>query len=121
MRVCALTRQGYFDDKYYYSPHFNTPLLSQVSAIETTGHPTNYISQGMELFFAPNEEVLDQDFLSNAINFENVEYNHDYGTCMLTFNHRHKHSRSISLPGIIRPGLYFTQPLIVSSLNKDDP
>ena len=74
----------------------------------------------MELFFAPNEEVLDRDLLFNAINLESVEYNHDYGTCMLTCIHCHKHSRSISVPGIIRSGLCFTQPLIVPSLSKDD-
>ena len=40
---------------------------------------------------------------------------------MLTCIHCHKHSRSISVPGIIRSGLCFTQPLIVPSLDKDDP
>ena len=40
---------------------------------------------------------------------------------MLTCVHCHKHSHSISVPGIIRLGLCFTQPLIVSTLNKDDP
>ena len=59
MRVCALTCQGYLDVKCYYSSHFSTTFLSQVSTIEATGHPKQYISQGMQLFFAPNEEVLD--------------------------------------------------------------
>ena len=40
---------------------------------------------------------------------------------MLTCVHRHKHNRSISVPGVIRSGLCFTQPLIVPSLDKDDP
>ena len=74
----------------------------------------------MELFFAPNKEVLDQDLLSNVINLKSVEYNHDYGICMLTCVHCHKHSRSISVPGIIRLGLCFTQPLLVPFLDKDD-
>ena len=55
MGVCVLTKQGYIDVKYYYSPHFSTTLLSQVSVIKATGHPKQYISQGMQLFFAPNE------------------------------------------------------------------
>ena len=92
-----------------------------MSVIEDTSHPKQYISQGMELFFAPNEVVLDRDLLSNAINLESVEYNHDYGTCMLTCVHLHKHSRSISVPGIIRSGLCFTQPRIVPSLDRDNP
>ena len=75
----------------------------------------------MQLFFAPNEEVLDRDMMSNSINLEHINYNHDYGTCILTCVHRNKHSRSISVPGIIRSGLCFTQPLIVPDLDKDDP
>ena len=74
----------------------------------------------MQLFFAPNEEVLDRDLKSNSINLDNVDYNHDYGTCMLTCVHRKRHSQSLSVPGIIRSGLSFTQPLIVPSLDKDD-
>ena len=68
----------------------------------------------------PKEEGLDQDLLSNAINLESDEYNHDYGTYLFTCFHHQKHSRSISVPGIIRSGLCFTQPLIVPSLDKDD-
>ena len=59
--------------------------------------------------------------MSNSINLDKVDYNHDYRTCMLTCVHQNKHSRSISVPGIIRSGLCFTQPLIVPDLNKDDP
>ena len=59
--------------------------------------------------------------MSNTIVLESVEYIHDYGTCMLTCIHYHKHSRSISVPGIITSGLCFTQPRIVPSLDKDDP
>ena len=77
MRVHVLTRQGYIDVKCYYSPHFSTTLLSQVSVIETTGHPKQFISQGIQLFFAPNEEVLDRDLMSNSVNLDNVDYNHD--------------------------------------------
>ena len=121
MRVCTLTRQGYIDVKCYYLPHFSTSLLLQVSVIEVTGHLKQYISKGMKLFFAPNKEVLDQDLMSNSINLKSVNYNYDYGTCMLTCIHRHKHSRSISVPAIIRSVLCFTQPLIVPSLDKDDP
>ena len=84
MRVCALTRQGYLDIKCYYSPHFSTTLLSQVSVIEATGHPKQYISKGMQLFFAPNEEVMDLDLMSNSVNLDNVDYNHGYGICILT-------------------------------------
>ena len=92
MWVCALTRQGYLDVKCYYSPHFNTTLLYQVSIIEATSHPMQYISQRMQLFFAPNEEILDRDMMSNSINLDNVNYNHDYGTCMLACVHQNKHS-----------------------------
>ena len=101
MRVRALVKQGYLDVKCYYSPHFSTTLLSQVSVIEATGHPKQYISQGMQLFFAPNEDVLDRDLKSNSINLDSVDYNHDYGTCMLTCVHRKQHCQSLSVPGII--------------------
>ena len=47
MRVRALTRQGYIDMKCCYLPHFSTTLLSQVSVIKATGHPKQYIFQGM--------------------------------------------------------------------------
>ena len=39
---------------------------------------------------------------------------------MLTCVHCHQYSRSISVQGIIRSGLCFTQPRIVLSLDKDD-
>ena len=58
MRVHTLTKQGYIDVKCYYSLCFSTTLLSQVSVIEAT-HSKQYISQGMQLFFALNEEALD--------------------------------------------------------------
>ena len=75
----------------------------------------------MELVLAPNKEVLDRDSLSNAINLESAEYNHYFGTCMLMCIHHYKHSRSIFVLDIISLGLCFTQPLIVPSLDKDDP
>ena len=100
MRVRALVKQGFLDVKCYYLPHFSTTLLSQVSVIEATGHPKQYIPQRMQLFFAPNENVLDCDLKSNSINFDNVDYNHDYGTCMLTCVHQKQHSQSLSIPGI---------------------
>ena len=59
MWVHVLTNQRYLDVKCYYSPHFSTTLLSQVSIIKATGHPKQYVSQGKQLFVAPNEEVLD--------------------------------------------------------------
>ena len=59
--------------------------------------------------------------MSNSINLDYVNYNQNYGTCMLTCVHRKQHSCSISIPGVIRSGLCFTQPLIVPSLEKDDP
>ena len=121
MRVRALVKQGYLDVKCYYSPHFSTTLLSQVSVIKATGQPKQYISQGIQLFFAPNEDVLDRDLKSNSVNLDNNDYNHDYGTCMFTCVHRKRHSQSLLVPGIIRSGLCFTQPLIVSALDKDDP
>ena len=121
LRVRSLTRDGFINVLCYYSPRFTTTLLSQVSVIEATGVPRQYKSQDMRLFFAPDEEVLDRDLLSNKVNLEDTEYNHNYGTCMLTCVHRKKHNRSISIPGIIRSGLCFTQPLILPSLDKEDP
>ena len=75
----------------------------------------------MQLFFAPNEVALDRDEMSNSVILETVNYNHDYNTCMLTCVHCHKHSHSISVPGVIRLGLCLTQSLIIPSLDKDDP
>ena len=47
MTIRALVKQGYLDVKCYYLSHFSTTLLSQVSVIEATGQPKQYISQGM--------------------------------------------------------------------------
>ena len=74
----------------------------------------------MQLFFAPKEIVLDQNLMSNSIKLENAHYNHEYGMCILPCVHGHKHSDSISVPGIIRSGLCFTYQLIISSLDTDD-
>ena len=82
---------------------------------------SNIFPKEWNCFFAPNEEVLDRDLLSNVINLESVEYNHAYGTCMFTCIHCHKHYHSISVLGIIRSGLCFTQTLVVPSLDKYDP
>ena len=92
-----------------------------MSVIEATGQLKEFTAQGIGLFFLPKEDVLDRDSCSNTINLDSVEYNHDYSICMLTCVHHHKHSCSLSVPGIIRSGLCFIQPLIVLSLGKDDP
>ena len=73
------------------------------------------------MFFARNEVVLGQDLISNTVNTERVDYNHDYDTCMLTCVHCYKHSCSIPVPGVTQSGPYFTQPLIIPTLDKDDP
>ena len=73
------------------------------------------------MFFAPNEEILDQNLASNSINLKSVDYNYEYSACMFTCVDCHKHSHSISVPGIMQLGLCFTQPCIVLSLDKDDP
>ena len=121
MRIKALVRGNSIDVKCYYSPHFSTTLLLQVSAIKATGHPKHYVSQDMRMFFAPNEVVLDRDLMSNAVNLDAVDYNYDYGTFMLTCVHRHKHNCSISIPGVIRSSICFTQTLIIPSLDKNNP
>ena len=59
--------------------------------------------------------------MSNSVHLEHINYNQNYGTCKLTCVHWHKYSRRISVSGIIRSGLCFTQPLIIPTLNKDDP
>ena len=59
--------------------------------------------------------------MSNSVNLDSVNYNHDYGTCILTCVHCHKHSHNISVPGINQLCLCFIQPLIIPTLDKDDP
>ena len=49
----------YSEFKSYYSPYFSTTLIYQVSVIEATAFAKQYNFQGMCLFFAQNEEVLD--------------------------------------------------------------
>ena len=39
MRICALTRQGFIDIKFYYLSQFSTTLPLYVSVIETAGQP----------------------------------------------------------------------------------
>lgn len=110
MRVFALTKQGYIYVTCYYSPHFSITFLSQVRVIKVTGRPKQYISKVskiIQLFFAPNE-VLGQDLLSNSVDLKNINNSHDYGTCMLTCVHHHKDSCSISVPGIITSGLFYS-------------
>lgn len=101
MRVRVLTRQRLIDVKYYYLPYFSTTLLQQVSVIKATGQLKHYIPSGMQLFFIPNEVVIDRDLMSKSINLQNVDYNHNDGTCMLTCVHCHKHSCIIFVPGVI--------------------
>ena len=75
MKVCAFTQQGYIDVKRYCSSFSSTILVSQVSVIKATGHPKQYIFQGLQLFFAPNEEVLDCTLMSNSVHLKHVNYN----------------------------------------------
>ena len=121
MRICTFTRQGFIDVKCYYLPHFNTTLLLHVSVIEATGQPKDNISQGIQLYFVPNEVFLDWGLMSNSTNLENVDYNYDYRTYILACVHHHKHNHSISIPGVIWLGLSFTQPLIIPFQDKHDP
>lgn len=74
----------------------------------------------MWIFFSSNEVVLDRYFMSNTDDLDAINYNNDYGTCMLICGHCHKHKHNISVAGVIWSGLCFTQLLIVSSLDKND-
>lgn len=65
--------------------------------------------------------VLDEHLKFNVVNLDNVDYNHDYGICMLTCVHHHNHNQSIYVCSVIHSGLCFTQSLIVLNLEKDDP
>lgn len=74
----------------------------------------------MRILFAPNKEVLDKYLGLNVINLEDINYNHDHDTCILTWVYCNNHNQYISIPSIIRCSLCFTQLLIVSSLDKND-
>ena len=45
----------------------------------------------------------------------------DSGTCMLIAPHKNRHNRNIYVPGIIRSGLCFMQPLIFPNLKANHP
>ena len=55
MRVHALTIHGYLDATCYYSPHYSTTLLSQVSAFKATSHPKQYIFLECNYLFGFNK------------------------------------------------------------------
>ena len=118
MRVQKLVRRGFIDVKCYQLPHFTTTLLLQVSVIKTTSHPKQYISKDVKIYFTPNKVILGRELVSNVVDLNAVDYNHDYGTYMLTSVHYRKHNCSIFDPGIIQSGLCFAQPLIVFYLDK---
>ena len=42
------------------------------------------------MFFASNQVVLNQDLMSNTVSLNDVNYNHNVGTCMLTSVYYHK-------------------------------
>ena len=69
----ALTKKEYTDVLCYYSPHFTTTLLSQISVIEATSTARHYKAQEMRLFFAHDEEILDQDPLANNVNLDDTD------------------------------------------------
>jgi hypothetical protein len=112
LRVLALTTEGYVDVLCYFSPHFTLTLLSDRSVVMATGNHWCYSGQFINNLFASDEETLQQDFLSGQVNLDTKRYNLDYGTCMLTFLHRFRQTGNMSIPGIIRFGLCFTEPLI---------
>jgi len=68
----------------------------------------------MMKFFAPNEELLQADLVSGKVDLDNTQYNFDYGNSLLTCTHRS--SQNLNVPGVIRSGLCFTQPLIIPDL-----
>lgn len=44
-------------------------FLKEVSVIEVPGFTKQYMCQGMRIFFAPNEEVLDKHIKFNVVKF----------------------------------------------------
>jgi hypothetical protein len=99
----------------YHSPQFTSTLLSDLSVCLAAGSKYMY-SQNMMKFFAPNEELLQADLASGKVDLDNTQYNFDYGNCLLTCMHRFCSSQNLNVPGVIRSGLCFTQPLVIPDL-----
>ena len=121
LRVKTNNIDGYIDVKCYYSPHFTSTLLSENDVLQATGHPEEYKGTEFWKFLAPNEEKLQKDMNSGKVDVENIDYKSDYGTCLLICVHRKKYSRNVIIPGIIRNGLCFTQPLLPPNLLASHP
>ena len=73
MRVRALVKQGYLDVKCYYSPHFSTTLLSQVSDRSHKSSETIYLPRDATFLCTKRRRI--------GLRFE-VEF-HQLGQCQL--------------------------------------
>jgi hypothetical protein len=116
LRVPALTTEGYVDVLCYFSSHFTSTLLSDRSVVMATGNHWCNSGQFINKLFASDEETLQQDLLSGQIDLNTKRYNLDYGTCLLTCLYCFRQTGNLSIPGIIRSGLCFTEPLIPADL-----
>ena len=73
------------------------------------------------MFFVPDEEKFEEDILVLEGNLETVNYQSDYGTCMLIGIHKMRDTRDIMIPGTICGGLCYTQPIIPPDIAATDP
>ena len=66
---------------------------------------------------------MEEDINDLESNLGKVNYNDkgNYGNCMLMAEHKKRDTQDIYVPGIIRSGLCYTEPLIPPEISADHP
>ena len=77
----------------------------------------------MSKYFDLDNKKVNADLRKRGcVDLDNTNgYHLDYGNCTLTCVHSTRRNRNIEIPGIIRGGLCYTQPIILPDLPKSHP
>ena len=118
LKVPTVCEGVFLKIKCYYSREFTSTLLSDNDILEALPMKKDYSGQSMIKFFEPSEiEELpptERDKMKKQYKDEvTVNYNHNYGNCILCCTHKRKFNRNIYIPGVIRIRLCYTMPLMI--------
>ena len=122
LQVQPQTKLGFIDVLCYYSPHFTSTILLDQDVLRSTKFAKKYCGQAMIKYFELDDEKINKDLVAkDCINVTLLYYQMDYGHCTLICIHHNQKRRNIEIPDIVRGGLCFTLPLILSDLLKEYP
>lgn len=119
LKVPTIHKDVFLKIKCYYSLEFTSTLLPDNDILKELQMKKDYCEQLMMRFFEQAEidelPVEERDKIRNQkLDDFTRTYDHNYGNYILCCTHKRKFNRNIYVPGVIRNGLCYTMPLMIS-------